>query len=180
MSVIRDSIVLRRIGELDTRVCLLFNRGVHLPRVGALFALVSRLGDGVFWYALIAVAAVADGRAGLFAALHMVAVGLVALALYRALKSTFVRRRPFAVVQRIHAGTAPLDLYSFPSGHTLHAVAFTLVASAHYPVLAWVLAPFTLLVALSRVILGLHYPTDVLAGAAIGAALAFGSFELIG
>lgn len=53
---------------------------------------------------------------------------------------------------------APLDEFSFPSGHTLHAVAFSLVAMAHYPVLAWALVPFTASVAVSRVVLGLHYP----------------------
>ena len=72
-----------------------------------------------------------------------------------------------------------MDLYSFPSGHTLHAVAFTLVALTYYPHLAWLLIPFASLVAMSRVILGLHYPSDVFAGALIGALLAWGSFMVL-
>ena len=79
---------------------------------------------------------------------------------------------------RIRAWVAPLDEFSFPSGHTLHAVAFSTVAVAHHPVLAWVLAPFTIAVALSRVVLGLHYPSDVLAATAIGSALAAASLWL--
>ena len=67
----------------------------------------------------------------------------------------------------------PLDVFSFPSGHTLHAVAFTIIACAFFPALAWYLLPFTLLVAGSRVVLGLHYPSDVLAGAAIGGVCAW-------
>jgi undecaprenyl-diphosphatase len=74
---------------------------------------------------------------------------------------------------------APLDEFSFPSGHTLHAVAFSLVAMAHYPVLAWALVPFTASVAVSRVVLGLHYPSDVLAATAIGSALAALSLWLV-
>jgi undecaprenyl-diphosphatase len=52
------------------------------------------------------------------------------------------------------------------------------VAIAFYPMLAWLLVPFTLLVAISRVVLGLHYPSDVLAGAALGALIAGGVLGL--
>jgi undecaprenyl-diphosphatase len=75
---------------------------------------------------------------------------------------------------------APLDHYSFPSGHTLHAVSFTVVALHYYPQLAWVLVPFTLLVAGSRVFLGLHYPSDVAAAAAIGYLLAYAGILFVG
>ena len=75
------------------------------------------------------------------------------------------------VDERIELGTAPLDKYSFPSGHTLHATAFSIVVLYYMPELGWLVIPFALLVAMSRIILGLHYPTDVLAGALIGALL---------
>jgi len=52
------------------------------------------------------------------------------------------------------------------------------IAIAFYPVLAWSLVPFTLLVAISRVVLGLHYPSDVLAGAALGALISAASLNL--
>ena len=51
-------------------------------------------------------------------------------------------------------------------------MSFTWQVCAHFPELAWVLVPLALLIAGSRVVLGLHYPSDVLAGAAVGAALA--------
>ena len=90
-----------------------------------------------------------------------------------------LRQRPYILHGGITLGTAPLDTYSFPSGHTLHAVAFTMVALAYCPQLAWLLIPLTGLVAASRVILGLHYPSDVFAGAVIGALLARGSFMIL-
>ena len=51
-------------------------------------------------------------------------------------------------------------------------MSFAWQASRHFPELGWVLVPLAGLIAASRVVLGLHYPTDVIAGAVIGAALA--------
>jgi len=152
--------------------CVRANRLGEGHGVRAFFAAISRLGDGVFWYVLMGALVLLDGMDGLRASVHMAATGVLALTAYRKLKRWTRRPRPFARDQRIRAWVAPLDEFSFPSGHTLHAVAFSLVAVAHYPVLAWLLLPFTASVAVSRVVLGLHYPSDVLAATGIGVALA--------
>ncbi len=159
--------------------CLRANRVCERSGSRAYFAAVSRLGDGLFWYALMAALVLLDGYDGLRASLHLAVTGLIALGLYKLLKRWTRRPRPFASDQRIHAWVAPLDEFSFPSGHTLHAVAFSLVAMAHYPALAWVLVPFTASVAASRVVLGLHYPSDVIAATAIGSTLAGLSLWLV-
>jgi undecaprenyl-diphosphatase len=155
-----------------------FNGAVHIAPVRLVFRVVSRLGDGVFWYSLMLVLLAAGGTAAFEPAGRMVGTGLACTLIYKWLKSKTSRPRPFAVSSAVRAGADPLDLFSFPSGHTLHAVAFSLVAIAFYPMLAWLLVPFTLLVAASRVVLGLHYPSDVLAGAAIGALTALGALAL--
>ena len=145
----------------------------------AYFATISRLGDGVFWYGLMGAMVLLDGMQGLRASAHLAAVGVVSLLLYKGLKRWTRRPRPFSADRHIRAWVAPLDEFSFPSGHTLHAVAFTIVALAYYPMLAWLLIPFTASVALSRVVLGLHYPSDVLAATGIGSVLAIGSLWLL-
>ncbi|WP_182336392.1 phosphatase PAP2 family protein [Stenotrophomonas acidaminiphila] len=160
----------------ETRWCRRANHYCRRRRIRTLFAVISRLGDGVFWYLLMAALVLADGMDGLRASAHMAATGVVALTLYKVLKRWTRRPRPFAADLRIRAWVAPLDEYSFPSGHTLHAVSFSVVALAYYPWLAPLLLPFTAGVALSRVVLGLHYPSDVLA--ATGIALLLGSASL--
>jgi undecaprenyl-diphosphatase len=164
--------------ERDARWCLACNRWARRHVIRAYFAGVSRLGDGVFWYALMATLVLLDGWQGLLASTHMAATGAVALLLYRWLKRWTRRKRPYANDLRIRALARPLDEFSFPSGHTLHAVAFTVVALHTYPLLAPLLLPFTASVALSRVVLGLHYPSDVAAATAIGGLLGAGSVAL--
>lgn len=161
-----------RLRARDRGWCVRANRWGARGMVRRYFAAISRLGDGVFWYALMGALVLFDGLSGLRASLHLALIGVVALSLYKVLKRWTRRPRPFAADGRIQAWVAPLDEFSFPSGHTLHAVAFTTVALAYYPWLAVLLVPFTASVAVSRVVLGLHYPSDVLAATAVGSLLA--------
>ena len=167
------------IGSGERWLCITINRWGARRALTRFFRVISRLGDGVFWYALIALIAVFGGARGVHAALHMIGVGIVAAAMYRTLKRWTRRPRPFRMHADITAYLAPLDEFSFPSGHTLHAVSFTFVALAYFPGLAPLLLPFTLLVALSRVVLGLHYPSDVLAAILIGSGLGTLSLWLV-
>ena len=169
---------LERLRLWDQALCIRFNGAVRVAPVRRAFRVVSRLGDGVFWYALM-LALLATGGAAAFGAVgRMAGTGLACTLIYKWLKAKTLRPRPFAVESAVRAEADPLDQFSFPSGHTLHAVAFSIVAIAFYPLLAWLLVPFTLLVAMSRVVLGLHYPSDVLAGAALGALIAQGALAI--
>jgi len=134
----------------DRSLCVRFNHGARIAGLRTFFRGVSRLGDGVLWYALM-IAMLADGTQGVQTVLPMAATGFACTLIYKWLKSKTSRPRPYEVVSAVLAGATPLDAFSFPSGHTLHAVAFTMVAVAGYPWLAWLAVPFTLLVAASRV-----------------------------
>lgn len=167
-----------RADRIEGRVCLFANAAAQRRALRALFKAVSRLGDGVFWYTLIALMPLLDPQRGVWIATQMLTTGGVGLATYKLLKRKLVRERPFIGLVGIECVMPPLDRYSFPSGHTLHAVLFTVIAVSHVPALAAALVPFATLVAMSRVVLGLHYPSDVLVGAALGASLAIASNAL--
>lgn len=144
-----------------------------------LLVVVSRVGDGWLWYAVIVALPWLDRATGTSVAVRMVAVGLVNLVIYRIVKRWIARPRPFRACPGIRECDRSLDEFSFPSGHTLHSVAFSVVLTAYHPVLALAVWPLTLLIAASRVVLGLHYPSDVVVGAVIGATTAAISFNLL-
>jgi undecaprenyl-diphosphatase len=172
MRALKQALTVPAISSLDLRLCLRLAGRFHGGGSLAFFRGVSRLGNGVLWYALAAALPLLYGASAWPAVLRMMVAGAVGLTLYRWIKTRTGRERPFVRHPGIFQGAAALDRYSFPSGHTLHAVAFTAISVSYFPVLAWALVPFTVLVGFSRVVLGLHYPSDVLAGATLGATIA--------
>ncbi len=169
---------IKHISHLDLSLCLRFNHASQYAWVRRLFRTVSRLGDGVFWYSLMILLLALYRFEALLPVVHMLLAGGSCTLLYKWLKRKISRPRPYQVNPDVECITAPLDRFSFPSGHTLHAVAFSMVAAAYYPFLFWIVFPFTFLVAISRMVLGLHYPSDVLAGALIGFCIAWLSFQI--
>jgi undecaprenyl-diphosphatase len=168
----RTQIILARFDMAEYRLCRELNRGAGLRGVRWLFQAASRLGDGVIWYVTIGALPLIYGRSAVRTSLVMAVTGLIGILIYKWLKSRLLRERPFIRHPGITLAMPPLDRYSFPSGHTLHAVCFTWLTVERFPELAWVFVPLAGLIAASRMVLGLHYPSDVIAGGAIGATLA--------
>ncbi len=170
---------LSRFNDFDIDLCQACNDLSRTPAVRDVFRLFSRLGDGVFWYTLMTFLLVAFQGEALRPVLHMIGVGLVSTLIYKLIKHKTLRPRPFNVYPSIICTGNTLDQFSFPSGHTLHAVSFSIVAISYFPFLAPLLVPFSLLVAVSRPVLGLHYPSDVLMGALLGSVITALSFQLL-
>ncbi|RRJ64427.1 phosphatase PAP2 family protein [Paenibacillus oralis] len=90
-------------------------------------------------------------------------------------KKTYPRVRPYLTLPGTNTFRNPLKDHSFPSGHTTAIFSVTVPFVAAVPALGFVLLPVALLVAVSRIYLGLHYPSDCLAGAVIGSCVALGT-----
>ncbi|GAA5178577.1 MULTISPECIES: phosphatase PAP2 family protein [Halomonadaceae] len=130
--------------------------------------IASRLGDWPIWAVLIASQALLHGIRGWWLTLQFALTAGVAALIYRLVKTRLCRERPFITFKQIACTMPPMDRYSFPSGHTMHAVAFTTLTADSAPWLLAVIAPLAVLIAMSRVVLGLHYLSDVAAGALLG------------
>ena len=150
------------------------HRAARYQLLVQVLVIVSRLGNGVLWYALIGALALLGGTDGRDVAMQMLLAGALNLPLYFWLKQSIGRPRPFVPCPDIRACARALDRFSFPSGHALHAFTFLVICTWYYPLAAFVLVPTVVLIAVSRVALGLHYPSDVLAGAVVGTVVASG------
>jgi len=157
-------------------------RRVHRWRAPRWFRILmivaTRGGDGWLWYGLGLILLVYGGEHR-FAAIGAAGSSAVAgIFLFRALKRTSRRKRPCEIEPHCWASILPPDKYSFPSGHSITAFAVAVTVSLFYPFLLPVLLVLAFLIAASRIILGMHFLSDVLAGSALGVALGYASFHI--
>ena len=129
----RMALAFERFDRAELKLCRYLNRSSSRAAVRQLFRAASWLGDGWLWYGVIASLPFLYGREGAGAAVHMALTGAVGVLVYKLIKTRAVRERPYITHSAIHCVSAPLDRYSFPSGHTLHAISFTMLIAGYFP-----------------------------------------------
>lgn len=139
---------------------------------------ISRTGDGWLYGLLLAALYYQQGWQSL--GLQMLLLGfLIERPLYFVLKNGLKRHRPAQVLPNFQSVIRPSDYFSFPSGHT--SAAFMVATTLAYCLPAWTAPLFiwAASVGFSRVILGVHFPTDILMGMVLGVSAALLSMECL-
>lgn len=131
----------------------------------------TRMGDGWFWYGLGGMLLLFGGPQRFFAVGAAGTAALAGVFVFKALKKISQRPRPCQIEPHCWSKVLPPDRFSFPSGHTMAAFSIALVLSYFYPSLETPLFFLAISIAVSRIVLGMHFLSDVLAGMFIGAAL---------
>src|SRR6266481_1677593 len=145
----------------------------------------TRLGDGWLWYGLGAMLLVYGGPQKFAAIGAAGSAAIFGIIVFKLLKGLSQRPRPCQLEPHCWSRVLPPDKFSFPSGHTMTAFSIALVVSYFYPSLEGTLFFVAFSIAVSRIVLGMHFLSDLLAGIVVGVALGcasittFASFGLV-
>jgi undecaprenyl-diphosphatase len=140
--------------------------------------LASRAGDGWLWYLTGISILLFGGPERLTAIASAGSAAVVGVGLFTSLKKLSGRKRPCEIEPHCWATLLPPDRFSFPSGHTITAFSVSIALSEFYPALLPALLFSALSIAASRILLGMHFLSDVVAGAILGTLLAVASHAL--
>jgi len=141
--------------------------------------LATRGGDGWLWYLCGFAVWVLGGNEREEVLVGACLATGVGLAVYQVVKKLTRRDRPCFIEAHCWAKMKPPDQYSFPSGHAITAFAVAVSIGLHYPGAAPLLLSLAALVGISRIFLGMHFLSDVIAGCFLGVSLAYGVHKLL-
>lgn len=164
----RDHLLMRRVHHWSAP------RWIRLWMIAA-----TRSGDGWLWYAMALAVWLLGGSQAFRAIAAATMAAFIGVACFLVLKRATGRRRPCHLERHCWSTLLPPDQFSFPSGHTITAFAITIPVGLFYPNMSPGLGFIALSIAASRILLGMHFLSDVVAGAILGAALGFGSYALL-
>jgi undecaprenyl-diphosphatase len=155
----------------DHRVMRRLNRW-RAPRWIRYWMIAStRAGDGWLWYGLGGILMIFGGAQRFEAVSAAGAAAVTGVLVFKTIKLISQRPRPCQLEPHCWSKVLPPDRFSFPSGHTMTAFSIALVVSYFYPPLEGLLFFLAISIAVSRIVLGMHFLSDVLAGMVLGVAL---------
>jgi undecaprenyl-diphosphatase len=162
----------------DHRVMRQINRW-RAPRWMRIWMLWStRLGDGWIWYSIGITVLLFGGDMRFMAFAASATAQAATFVLFGAMKKASKRKRPCHLEAHCWAHVLPPDQFSFPSGHAMSAFAIAIPLCIFYPQWQAALLVLSVSIAISRVILGMHFVSDVVVGSLLGVGLGYGAYSL--
>jgi len=160
--------------SIDLAIFYFFNHTLSIGFLNKFFSIITNVNN---WYiSYVILLAISFFKGGIKGKLAVVGVILLIVVTdqtgYRLLKEYFARPRPCNALIDVLTPLGCTGSYSFPSNHALNNFAAAIFFYRLFPNLKWILFIVASLISISRVYLGLHYPSDIFGGAVIG--LAFG------
>lgn len=174
----RSILALQWLADLDARLFLGLNSLHQRIQLETLIRFISFTGDGYLYLLMALSLPMVFPDQGMTLLLAGLLAFVIELPVYWVLKRSFKRRRPFHVVQALTPVLKPSDEFSFPSGHTTAAFMVAGITSVCFPGIALLAYAWAALIGLSRVMLRVHFISDVLAGMILGSTIAFLSLTL--
>ena len=167
--------------NIDLTVLYFFNHTLSCGALDRFFSTITSVNNWIIAYIILwCICFFKGGKTGKVAAVSAIILLVISDQLgYKILKEYFARVRPCHALSDLNLPTGPTGTFSFPSNHALNNFAIAIFFSRFYPKLKWILFVTASLVAISRVYLGLHYPSDILGGAVIGFVLGYYYAELV-
>lgn len=164
---------IKKIALIDDKLFLkFFNDTKPNPIFKKIMYFFSRLGDGYIWLVIAAICFILKLPYIYMYLIRGLAASILCIIFFAYSKSVINRTRPYEK----HGKTPmmnPPDRYSFPSGHTIVAFAISATLGTYNPPLAIIYYGISIMIAASRIYVGVHYPLDVLASVLIGTIIGF-------
>lgn len=161
--------------DLDERLCLKLNGLAGRKVIDRVSYVISKLGDGSIYFFFLGVFIVFFKKPAFVMCRDYLSGGLINHIIYKLIKNKVKRKRPFTTLEAINKIMPPPDEFSFPSGHSGGASLFFFFTLHHMSsTIAMISLVWMILIGLSRVYNGVHYPGDVLAGYIMGGSVAKG------
>lgn len=159
--------------KFDNLFMDLINKRMRSKYFDYIMPKVTNLGGPLFSSSLLFVLLIFGNRKYKLIGVEMFFALMISQIIVHSLKKILSRERPYKILQQLNTFGINLKDYSFPSGHTAASFSIATTLALNVPSLLIIVFIVAMVVGISRIYLGVHYPTDVAAGIVIGLSIAF-------